>query len=169
MAAHLGNSLKAYICSGADDITSVQDAIWLGCETSNTLNRTQEAVECSDKSTLWAKFIKAKRSGSFEVTVYADNEDDGQKEAINGIVAGSLVHFAVANPGVDDFSDMEYGDCVVTAVGDTNDFGACSTRTISLQVKGALGRYPEEEEPEEDDSTPTPSEEPGDQNAEENG
>ena len=169
MAAHLGNTRKAYICSGADDITSTQDAIWLGCETGNTLNRTQEAVECSDKSNNWAKFLRAKRSGTFEVTVYADNDDDGQKEAINGIVAGSVVHFAVGVPGVDDFSEMEYGDCIVTAVSNTNDFGAVSARTISLQVKGALNRYPDEEEPEEDDTPAAAAEEPNEPNAEENG
>ena len=171
MAAHLGNTLKAYICSGADDVTNIQDAIWLGCETSNTLNRAQEAVECSDKSTDWAKFIKAKRSGTFEVTVYADNDDPGQKEAIISLTIGGVAHFAVGVAGNDDFTDMEYGDCIVTAVSDVNDFGACSTRTVSLQLKSPLRQYPEEPEPEEDDNTPTPAEpaEPNDPDAEENG
>ena len=151
MAATLGNIQKAYICSGADDITNIQDAVWLGCETSNTVNRAQDAVECSDKSTQWAKFLSAKRSGSFEVTVYADNNDAGQVEALNGIFVGGVVHFAVGAQNSDDWADMEYGDCVVTAVSDTNDFGAVASRTISLQVTGALAPYPSWEEDEEDD------------------
>ena len=151
MAATLGNTQKAYICSGADDITNIQDAIWLGCETSNTVNRAQDAVECSDKSTQWAKFLSANRSGSFEVTVYADNNDAGQVEALNGIFVGNIVHFAIGAQGADDWADMEYGDCVVTAVSDTNDFGAVASRTISLQVTGALAPYPSWEEDEEDD------------------
>lgn len=152
MAATLGNTQKAYICSGADDITNVQDAVWLGCETSNTINRAQEAAECSDKSSQWAKFLSAKRSGTFEVTVYADNDDAGQIMALQGLFVGGVVHFAVGAPsGSDDWAEMEFGDCVVTAVSDTNDFGAVSSRTISLQATGPLTPYPLWEEDEEDD------------------
>ena len=151
MAATLGNTQKAYICSGADDITSVQDAVWLGCETSNTINRAQEAAECSDKSSQWAKFLSAKRSGTFEVTVYADNDDAGQIMALQGLFVGGVVHFAVGVTGTDEWADMEFGDCVVTAVSDTNDFGAVSSRTISLQATGPLAPYPTWDEDEDDD------------------
>ena len=151
MAAELGNRRKAYICSGADDITDQNDAIWIGCETSSSLSRTQDAVECSDKSTDWAKFLSAKRSGTFEVTAYADNGDDGQVEALKGIHTNDKVHFAIAKSGANDFDDMEYGDCVVTAISETHDFGAVSTRQVSLQATGPLNRYPEWEEDEEDD------------------
>ena len=151
MAAQLGNNRKAYICSGADDITSTTDAIWLGCETSNNINRSQEAIECSDKSDTWAKFIAAKRSSTFEVTVYADNGDPGQIEALKGIHVNEIVHFAVAVKS-SDFEEIEYGDCIVTGVSDTNDFGAVSARTISLQATGPYNYYPgwddEEEETE---------------------
>lgn len=151
MAATLGNIQKAYICSGADDITNIQDAVWLGCETSNSANRAQDAVECSDKSTQWAKFLAAKRSGTFEVTVYADNGDAGQVEALNGLFVGGVVHFAIGDQSADDWADMEYGDCVVTAVSDTNDFGAVASRQITLQATGPLNHYPEWDEEEEED------------------
>lgn len=152
MAATLGNNLKAYLCEAAGDITASQDAVWLGCETSNTFNRAQEAVECSDKSTQWAKFLSAKRSGTFEVTVYADNDDPGQVMALQGLFVGGKVQFAVGVMGTNDWADMEYGECVVTAASDTNDFGAVSSRQITLQATGPLGRTPEWEEDEEDDS-----------------
>ena len=154
MAAQLGNKQKAYICSGADDITSTTDAIWLGCETANSANRTQEAVECSDKSDTWAKFIAAKRAGTFEVTVYADNGDPGQIEALKGIYVNEIVHFAVAVKS-SDFDEIEYGDCIVTAVSDTNDFGSVSTRTVSLQATGPYNYYPGWDV-EETDETPAP-------------
>ena len=48
--ASLGNNQKAYICDLAGGITYGSDAIWLGGETANALNRGQEAVESSDKS-----------------------------------------------------------------------------------------------------------------------
>ena len=151
MAAKLGNVNKAYICSGADDITNPQDAKWLGCETSNNLNRTQEAIECSDKGDTWAKFLAGKRAGTFEVTVYADNGDPGQVEAINGLHTGQKVHFAVGQISGYEFSDSEYCDCIVTSVSDTNDFGAVSTRTISLQSSHFIGHNPEWEEDDEED------------------
>jgi hypothetical protein len=58
--------------------------------------------------------------------------------------------------GANDFEDMEYGRCVVTGISDTNDFGAVSTRTISLQADGELEHYPEWEEDEIIDETPAP-------------
>ena len=168
MAAQLGNNQKAYICSGADDITSTTDAIWLGCETSNNINRAQDAVECSDKSDTWAKFLSAKRSATFEVTVYADNTDAGQIEALKGIHVNDVVHFAVAVKS-SDFDEIEYGDCIVTGVSDTNDFGAVSTRTISLQATGPYNYYPgwDEEEEETEPAVPEESEEPIEEPAEE--
>lgn len=47
MAKALGNTKKAYIKVGSS-------YTWLGGEQSNSLNRTAEAVEISDKSTDWA-------------------------------------------------------------------------------------------------------------------
>ena len=151
MAAQLGNKQKAYICGLAEDITSQTDAIWIGCETANSANRTQEAVECSDKGDAWAKFIAAKRSGTFEVTAYADNENAGQVEALNGLHINGKVYFAIAVDGANDFEDMEYGVCVVTGISDTNDFGSVSTRTISLQADGELEHNPVWEEDEAED------------------
>lgn len=133
--ASLGNNQKAYICDLAGDITYGPDAIWLGGETANALNRGQEAVECSDKSDGWAKYIAAKKSGTFEVTVYADNTDEGQVLALNSLHLGSKVRYAVGiNLDSEDHGDdYEYGIGVVTAVSDTNDFGAVASRQITIQ------------------------------------
>ena len=141
MAAELGNRRKAYICAYADDITDADDAIWIGCETSNTRGLSQDAVECSDKSSDWAKFLRAKRSGTFEVTAYADNGDDGQVEALKGLFNGTKVKFAVAKETAGDFDEYEYGVGVVTAISDTHDFGAVSSRQISIQADGDMHYY----------------------------
>lgn len=133
--ASLGNNQKAYICDLVGDITYGPDAIWLGGETANALNRGQEAVECSDKSDGWAKYIAAKKSGTFEVTVYADNTNEGQVLALNSLHLGSKVRYAVGiNLDSEDHGDdYEYGIGVVTAVSDTNDFGAVASRQITIQ------------------------------------
>ena len=147
--ASLGNNQKAYICDLAGDITYGQDAIWLGGETANALNRGQEAVECSDKSDGWAKYIAAKKSGTFEVTVYADNTNEGQVLALNSLHLGSKVRYAVGvNLDSDEHGDdYEYGIGVVTAVSDTNDFGAVASRQITIQSDRSINPgYLEEEE-----------------------
>ena len=76
----LGNVMRAYI--------KVSTAYtWLTGEQSNRLNMTAEAVETSDKSTVWAQFISGKKGATAEVTVFADNTDAAQKEALNGFPA----------------------------------------------------------------------------------
>lgn len=163
MAAGLGNYQKAYIHStvtlhpAGGSAYDVNRYTWLGCETSNSVNRTQEAVECSDKSTGWAKFLSAKRAGTFEVTAYADNTDQQQVNMLKGLHNGAKVEFFVGQ--VEDDQDLngnqlpvegEYGECIVTAISDTNDFGAVSSRQITLQATGELTHYPDLEEEEEE-------------------
>lgn len=138
MAAELGNRRKAYICAYADDITDADDAIWIGCETSNSLNLSQDAVECSDKSSDCAKFLQAKRGGTYEVTAYADNGNAGQIVALKGLFNGAKIKFAVAKEVGGDFEEMEYGVGVVTAISDTHDFGAVSSRQISIQADSTV-------------------------------
>ena len=59
MAAKLGNTVKCYIGSGHT---------WLAGEQSNSVNRTQEAIEVSDKSTDWAQYIPGKKGA----TIHSD-------------------------------------------------------------------------------------------------
>ena len=161
MAAGLGNKQKAYIRSTVTlypqggSSYEVTRYSWLGCETNTSANRSQDAVECSDKSTDWAKFISAKRSGTFEITAWADNTDEQQKKMLKGLYLGGKVEFFAGQVEDDEVTqgnmvpvEGEFGECYVTAISDTNDFGAVSSRQITLQVDGELTHYPEDEEEE---------------------
>lgn len=147
MAAILGNKNKAYIrttVEGEDVYT------WLGCETGSNVDRSQEAVECSDKSDTWAKFIPAARGGTFQVNCYADNTDDGQVLALKGLHEGTRVVVFIGQLEEDDEDALvptegELGSAVVTGISDTNDFGSVAARTINLTLDGPLTHYPEEE------------------------
>lgn len=140
MAAILGNKNRFYVKIGTADTYT-----WLVGEQSNSVNRTQEAVETSDKSTDWAQFIGGKKGATIEATLFADNSEAGQQEVLKALHNGTNLKFFVgqlgtgANPTP---SDGEVGEAVVTAIGDTNDFGAVSTRSLSLTVTGALTHYP---------------------------
>jgi len=140
MAAKLGNVNKFYVKVG-----SATTYTWLTGEQSNNVNRTQEAIEVSDKSTDWAQFIGGKKGATIEATIFADNSDNAQTEVLKGLYNGQKVQFFVGQLGTGTNptpTDGEVGTAIVTAINDTNDFGAVSTRNVSLTVDGALTHYP---------------------------
>jgi len=140
MAAKLGNVNKFYVKVG-----SATTYTWLTGEQSNNVNRTQEAIEVSDKSTDWAQFIGGKKGATIEATIFADNSDNAQQEVLKGLYNGQKVQFFVGQLGTGTNptpTDGDVGTAVVTAINDTNDFGAVSTRNVSLTVDGALTHYP---------------------------
>lgn len=127
----LGNVNKAYI--------KVSSALtWLGGEQNNSVNRTAEAIETSDKSTVWAEFIAGKRGATIEITVFADKSDEAQTAAINALIEGEIVDWAVGELGSNTITAGDYGKAIVTAVSDTNNVGAVATRNISLTATGAV-------------------------------
>lgn len=135
MAATLGNTKKAYI-----KISTTYT--WLACEQSNSISLSQEAVEVSDKSTAWAQFIAGKKGATAEITVFADNSDNGQKAALKGLYNGASVDVFLGALSTNSPSDGEAFAGIVTAISDTHDFGAVSTRQISITANGAVTHYP---------------------------
>ena len=133
MSKVLGNTRKAYIRVKAADTY-----VWLAGEQSNSVNRTAEAIEVSDKSSEWAEFISGKKGATIEVTVYVDDNDSAQSAALSALIEGAEVYWAV---GVVSNGDVTSGDCgkaIITAVNDTNDFGAVASRSISMTATGEV-------------------------------
>lgn len=143
MAAILGNVNRFYVKIG-----TATSYTWLTGEQNNSVNRTQEAIEVSDKSTDWAQFIGGKKGATIEATIFADNSDSAQAEILKGLYQGTKVQFfvgtLVGGSGADagNPSSGEVGQAVVTGISDTNDFGSVSTRNVTLTVDGALTHYP---------------------------
>ena len=139
--AELGNKNKFYVKVG-----SATTHTWLAGEQNNSVNRTQEAIEVSDKSSDWAQFIGGKKGATIEVTLFANNADAGQQEALKSLHNGTNLPFFVGqlevSQGTETLSSGEAGQAVVTNISDTNDFGAVASRTMSLTVTGALTHYP---------------------------
>jgi hypothetical protein len=161
--ARLGNITKFYIRtvytdSPTEPTVTAYHYGWLGCETANSLNRTQEAVECSDKSDTWARFIPGKLGGTVEATAYADNSDGRQAALLDGLHTGQKVWVLTgvreASAAVDESDEIQEGDLmqgVITAISDTNDFGAVASRTFSMTVDGEIEHTdPEDQEEEEE-------------------
>ena len=137
--ATLGNTRRAYIAIGSSGTPTT----WLAGEQTNSFNRTAEAIEVSDKSTVWAQFISGKRGATAEITVYTDDTSAGpQYNAIKALHQGLTVRVFI---GVLSGSSPSEGDvftAIVTAIGDTNDNGSVATRNISLTASGEVTHYP---------------------------
>ena len=133
--AQLGNVNKFYI-----KISS--SWTWLTGEQNNSFNRTAEAIEVSDKSTDWAQFIAGKKGATAEVTVFADNSNTAQKNVLASFASGAEVDIFIGELSSNNPSSGDAAKAIITAVSDTNDFGAVSTRQISLTINGAVTHYP---------------------------
>lgn len=131
MAKELGDAYKAYIKASSS-------YTWLGGEQSNSVNKTAEAVEVSDKSSKWAQFISGKKGATIEITVFADKSDAGQTAALTAFENGTLVDWAVGEIGSSDVTSGDYGQAVITAISETHDHGAVVTRNISLTASGEV-------------------------------
>lgn len=134
MGKYLGNEKKAYIKSSSS-------YVWLGGEQNNSLNRTAEALEVSDKNSDWAEFLAGKKGATIEVTAFADNEDATQTAALDALNVGTEVEWligSISSQGAVESGD--YGKAIITAISDTNNVGAVSTRSFSLVATGAVSR-----------------------------
>ena len=139
--AVLGNTRRVYIVTGTTTLTYT----WLTGEQTNNFNRTSEALEYSDKSTVWAQFLAGKRGATAEVTVYVDDSNAQQKAALKALHDGETVKVFIGTLGTGTNPAPSEGDvfeAIVNAISDTNDTGAVATRTMSLTATGAVTHYP---------------------------
>lgn len=134
----LGNAVRAYI-----KVSSTYT--WLQGEQSNRLNLTAEAIETSDKSTIWAQFISGKKGGTAEVTVFADNTDASQQAALKAFHQGDVVDVFIGELSSGQSPAPADGDAfqaIVNSVSDDNPVGSVATRTLSITATGAVTHYP---------------------------
>lgn len=138
--AELGNSRRVYIVTGSGSSYTV-----LKGEQSNSVNRSAESIDISDKdSGAWGSTMPGKKSFTLDVTVYADNSDAQQKQMLNAFYTDQTVKVFVGKVGSNNTpTEGEAFDAVIVSISDTNDAGAVATRSLSLASKGAPTLYPE--------------------------
>lgn len=138
--AELGNTRRVYIVTGSGDTYTV-----LKGEQSNSVNRSAESIDVSDKDTgAWGSTMPGKKSFTLDVTVYADNNDEQQKAMLKAFYTDQTVKVFVGKLGEGNTPvEGELFDASILSIGDTNDAGAVATRAMSLASKGAPTLYPE--------------------------
>lgn len=140
--AVLGNTRRVYIVTGTSQSPTYT---WLSGEQSNNFNRTSEALEYSDKSTVWSQFLAGKRGATAEITVYVDDINTEQKSALSALHNGSTVKVFIGTLSTATTPAPTDGDvfqAIVTAISDTNDNGSVASRSISLTATGSVTHYP---------------------------
>lgn len=150
VAAKLGNERRFYLTSDTKGSIAGTTPVWLAGEQTNSLNRTQDTLEYSDKASgNWKKFLAGMKSATADVTVYADDDDEQQKKMLDSFYAGQNVFCFVGEVTGTDTLTASKGDAfeaVITSVNDTNNQNEVASRQISLQVTGKMVRIPIQEE-----------------------
>ena len=139
--AELGNTRRVYIVTGDGNTYTA-----LKGEQTNSVNRSAESIDISDKDTgAWGSTMAGKKSLTVDVTVYADNTDANQKQLLNAFYLDQTVKVFIGKLGSGNTpAEGEAFDAVITSISDTNDAGAVATRAMSLASKGQPTIYPEQ-------------------------
>ena len=139
-AAQMGNSRKFYLGVTASSTTTWT---WLSGEQSNSLNRTNNLVETSDKSSEYQQFIGGIKGATGDATVFADDQDAQQLAVLKALESGTPVKIFIGILGTGSTpSEGESFDALINSIGDTNDNGSVASRSIGYTRTGAPTFYP---------------------------
>ena len=136
--AELGNTRRVYIVAGSGSTYTA-----LKGEQTNSVNRSAESIDISDKDTgAWGSTMAGKKSLTLDVTVYADNTE--QKSFLDAFYKDQTIKVFVGKLGSGNTpAEGEAFDAVIVSISDTNDAGAVATRAMSLASKGEPTIYPQ--------------------------
>ena len=136
--AELGNIRRVYIITGDGNTYTA-----LKGEQSNSVNRSAESIDISDKDTgSWGSTMAGKKSLTVDVTVYADNTE--QKVFLDAFYKDQTVKVFIGKLGDGNTPvEGEAFDAVITSISDTTDAGTVATRSMRLASKGAPTVYPQ--------------------------
>lgn len=142
MAIKTGNSMRVYITDKASGSTYT----WLAGEQNSSVNLSADMIEVSDKSTEWKQYLPAMKGGTIDVTVFADDGTNGpQHKLLTSLFKGTNVYvFVGVLNGTSSQTPSEGDMCeaYVTSISNTYDNNGVASRSISLQITGAVTHYP---------------------------
>ena len=137
--AKLGNARRFYLTTGLTGETYT----WLKGEQNNGFNRSAEAIEVSDKSNDWAQFIPGKKGATASATVFTDDTADGpQHKMLSSLHNGQTVFGFIGELSSTTPTEGDVFEAVITAISDTNDYGAVASRSIDMTITGEPTHYP---------------------------
>jgi predicted secreted protein len=106
----------------------------LAGESSSNLNLSADVVEVSDKGNAWKEYLAGMKGGTVDATLYADTEDAAQHAVLNALMVGEKVSCLWGTPEEGGYTF----EAIVTSLGESADIGGAVTRSISMQITGAV-------------------------------
>lgn len=135
MAVKAGNKRRVYLTTGA----SQQTDTWIAGEQSNSVNYTNNALDASDKSTEWDKFISGNKSWTASATFNLDNSASQQQKALlQALVNGAEVKIFIGELGSGSGRvEGMAGTAIITAISETAERNGIITREVTFTGSGA--------------------------------
>lgn len=141
MAIKTGNSMRVYLTDKGSGGTYT----WLAGEQNSSVNLSAEMIDVSDKSTEWKQYLPGMKGGTIDLTVFADDDTNGpQHKLLTALHKGAQVYVFVGSMGSAGNTPSEGDMCAayVTSIGNTYDNNGVASRSVSLQITGAVTHYP---------------------------
>jgi len=134
--ATIGNENKVYLSDN-------NAYTWLSGEQNNSVSRTAQTVETSDKSSEWNTYISGAKSMTVSITVYTDNTSTAaQHKLLSAFSNGTAVKIFVGQLSGSTITEGDLMDVIITSISDTNNRGEVASRSIEIQVTGAPTHTP---------------------------
>jgi predicted secreted protein len=135
MAVKAGNKRRVYLTTG----TSQETDTWIAGEQSNSVNYTNNALDASDKSTEWDKFISGNKSWTASATFNLDNSASQQQKALlQALVNGAEVKIFIGEIGSGNGRvEGMAGTAIITAISETAERNGIITREVTFTGSGA--------------------------------
>lgn len=135
--ADSGNSRKIYLTTPGSGSGAGTDT-WIAGEKSHSVDLNANAIDVSDKSSEWDKFIPGNKNWTATAEFNLDNTASAkQKELLQGLVNGTPVKVFSGKLSSNSRSEGIAGDAIVTAVSEASERNNVVSRSVTLQGTGA--------------------------------
>ena len=142
--ATIGNERCLYMTDGK----GTGEFVWIGGEQSNSISRSADTIEVSDKQSHgWREFIAGKRSATASVSCNLDDTASAaQRKMLASFGKGHKVFCFIGtlNDG-DAPAEGTAFEAIITGCNDDNPQDGVSARSFDLQVTGEPIEYPVQE------------------------
>lgn len=142
--AVIGNDRCFYMTDGK----GTGKFVWIGGEQSNSMSRSVDSIEVSDKQMTWKQFLAGKRSATASVSCNLDDTaSSAQRKMLAAFSKGQKVFCfsgkVSGNAGSETPAEGTAFEAIITGCNDDNPSDATSTRSFDLQVTGEPIDYPQ--------------------------
>ena len=128
-----GNKMKVYLTDAGNN-----EYNWIAGEQTSSINLSADMLEVSDKSTEWKQYIPSVKGGTIDVTLFADYTNAQQRDLMDSLMVGNKVFVFVGELDTEEPKNGYLCAAYVTSISDSFDNAGVVSRSVSLQITGAV-------------------------------